>query len=189
MEARYKTALLLSLLTLGMVGLSFAAVPLYDLFCRVTGYGGTTQQAVWQAQESSVPQRVVQVRFDANVAPGLDWEFAPPQTRTVALGEEVTLYYRVRNLGGESVGTSTFNVTPHKVGSYFMKTECFCFTRQPLGAGEDARLAVSFFIDPAIVEDRALDKVSTLTLSYTFFDLPETAHHGDEAEDLMPRRL
>lgn len=151
------------------VGLAYAAVPLYQLFCQVTGFGGTTQ--VSKVVPDTVLDRKMAIRFNADIDPALPWSFQPVQREvTVRVGESSLIFYRVTNHGSTPVvGTATFNVTPHKAGSYFDKVECFCFTEQRLAPGETAELPVSFFIDPDIVKDRKLDDVSTITLSYTFF--------------------
>lgn len=155
-----------------MVGMAYAAVPLYDLFCRVTGYGGTTQAA--EIAPSGAIDRVVTVRFDANER-GLGWDFRPgdkPVTLKVGeVGEAV--YLATNNDASAAVGTSTFNVTPQAAGAYFNKLDCFCFTEQPLAAGETAELGVVFFVDPAIDEDPQLESIKTITLSYTFYPAPE----------------
>lgn len=156
-----------------MTGLSFAAVPLYSLFCRATGFGGTTQVAatVGAVTGGRVADRPVTVRFDAVVNRDLDWAFRPSQTQvTVRPGEATQVSYRARNRGTTPVvGTATFNVTPDKAGVYFDKVQCFCFTRQRLEPGQEVELPVVFFIDPAIADDRGMDDVKTITLSYTFF--------------------
>ena len=164
-----KTGLALSLLVCAMVGLAFASVPLYRLFCQVTGYGGTTQVAS-EAPES-VSERSVTVRFNADVNPELPWRFAPVQREvTLRVGEPGLAFYRAVNLSDRAVtGTATFNVTPLKAGQYFDKTQCFCFDEQRLEAGQEVDMGVSFFVDPAILEDRNLDDVTTITLSYIFF--------------------
>jgi cytochrome c oxidase assembly protein subunit 11 len=160
----------------GMVGLSFAAVPLYDLFCRVTGFGGTTQEASVVPGETG--QRVFTVRFNADVNPKLPWAFAPEQRAVeVKAGEQGLAFYVARNLAARpTTGTAVFNVTPAKAGQYFNKTQCFCFDEQRLDPGQEAQMGVSFFVDPAILDDPGLDDVDTITLSYTFFrnldDLP-----------------
>lgn len=156
-------------IAVGMVGMSFAAVPLYDIFCRVTGYGGTTQAA--EQASDKVLERTITVRFDANTAKGVPWDFKPQQTEVkVKLGEVGLAYYTAKNTSGEPVtGTATFNVTPAKAGIYFNKLECFCFTEQTLAAGETAEMPVQFFVDPSMAEERYLDNVNTITLSYTFF--------------------
>ncbi len=153
----------------GMTGLAFAAVPLYDAFCKITGYGGTTQTAA--AAPSQVLDREIEIRFDANVSPDLPVEFAPKQTsETLRIGETGLAFYRVRNLSNEPVvARATYNVTPHVAGPYFAKLECFCFQDRTLAPGEGAELPVVFFVDPEIVSDRDAAEIGTLTLSYTFF--------------------
>ena len=175
-----RTGVVLAGIVAGMVGLSFASVPLYRLFCQVTGYGGTTQIAA--AAPGAVSERVIKVRFNADTAPDLPWSFKPVQ-REIALkvGESGLAYYRARNLTAEAVtGTSTFNVTPLKAGRYFSKVQCFCFDEQRLEAGQELDMAVSFFVDPEILSDRNLDEVKTITLSYTFFRAPGDAETGAE---------
>ncbi|HYH37055.1 MAG TPA: cytochrome c oxidase assembly protein [Azospirillum sp.] len=156
-------------LAFGMVGLAYASVPLYQLFCRVTGYGGTTQRA--EAAPGTVLERTVKVRFNADVNAGLPWSFRPNQREVkVKLGETAIVSYRAENRGKEPVtGTAVFNVTPEKTGAYFNKIECFCFTEQVLNPGEAVDMPVAFFVDPAIVSDRDAEDVKTITLSYTFF--------------------
>ena len=170
-----RTGVVLPGVVAGMIGLSFASVPLYRLFCQVTGFGGTTQVA--EAAPGAVSERVIKVRFNADTGPGLPWTFKPVQ-RAIALkvGESGLAYYRARTLAEVAVtGTSTFNVTPLKAGRYFSKVQCFCFTEQRLEAGQELDMAVSFFVDPAILTDRNLDDVKTITLSYTFFRAPGDA--------------
>jgi cytochrome c oxidase assembly protein subunit 11 len=152
-----------------MVGLAYASVPLYDLFCRVTGFGGTTQTA--ETAPGAVEGRMITVRFDANVNGGLPWKFRPEQTEIrVPVGEETLVAYEAKNLAARGTrGTALFNVTPLKAGQYFSKIACFCFDDQYLAAGESVSMPVSFFVDPAILEDRNTADVTTITLSYTFF--------------------
>ena len=152
-----------------MIGMSYAAVPLYNLFCKVTGYGGTTQIA--ENEAGQVLDRKMTIRFDANIAGGLPWSFKPTQRQMVLqVGETGEASYRFSNSAEtQTIGTSTFNVTPQSAGAYFNKLECFCFTEQVLAAGESVEMPVVFFIDPAIADDRDLDLVETITLSYTFF--------------------
>lgn len=156
-----------------MVGVSFAAVPLYDLFCRVTGYGGTTQQA--DAAPDQVLDRLITVRFDSNTANGLDWKFKPEVREvTLKVGETARINYIAQNTGDEtSVGTSTFNVTPPQSGSYFNKLACFCFNEQALEPGQSIEMPVEFFISPDVVEDLDMQSVNTITLSYTFFPVDD----------------
>ncbi|MDJ0895795.1 MAG: cytochrome c oxidase assembly protein [Alphaproteobacteria bacterium] len=171
MSARRNQATLFSLVLLvgGMVGLAFASVPLYRLFCQVTGYGGTTQTA--QALPDAPVERVITIRFNADTNPDLPWTFKPSDVAVdLRVGEEGLTFYRAVNQGPVStVGTATYNVTPQKAGIYFNKIECFCFTEQLLRPGEAMDMPVSFFVDPAIVDDPNLNDVSTITLSYTFF--------------------
>ncbi len=158
-----------------MGGLVSASVPLYRLFCQVTGFGGTTQVADKSAVQ--VLDRVVRVRFSGDVARGLQWRFKPEQEHIdVKVGEESLGHYRATNQSDRRiVGTATYNVTPLKAGIYFSKIDCFCFTEQILEPGESAQLGVSFFVDPEIVNDTNLDEVDTITLSYTFFEKPAEA--------------
>jgi cytochrome c oxidase assembly protein subunit 11 len=153
----------------GMTGLSFAAVPLYDMFCRVTGYGGTTQVA--KAAPAGALDRTVTVRFDGNVAPGLGWKFAPETTlMSVRVGETKLALYKAKNTSDRPItGTATYNVTPNQTGAYFSKLQCFCFTEQTLQPGEEIEMPVAFFVDPSIAENGDLDDVDEITLSYTFF--------------------
>ena len=165
-----RLAVLLTGVFAGMVALSFAAVPLYRLFCQVTGYGGTTQVAT-AAPEAAGEAGTITVRFNADISPELAWRFKPEQVEmTVGLGERTMAFYRATSrAGAETVGTATFNVTPLKAGAYFSKIDCFCFTEQKLAPGESARMPVDFFVDPAIAEAPDMRDVKTITLSYTFF--------------------
>lgn len=160
-------------LVLGMTALSFAAVPLYDLFCRVTGFGGTTQQA--DATTGQVVERTVRVRFDASINSDLDWEFQPVQREmSMKIGESAVAFYRARNRATtRGTGTAAFNVTPLKVGKYFNKIACFCFSEQILEAGKSVDMPVTFFVDPEMAKDPNLADVKTITLSYTFFAVEE----------------
>ena len=165
-----RTLTVLALLVVAMVGLAYASVPLYDLFCRVTGYGGTTQ-VVTENADAIIIDHPVKVRFDANVNPSLNWRFEPVDAPvTLNPGEEVVINYRATNLDiVPSVGTSTFNVTPVKAGPHFMKLDCFCFIEQALAPGESVLMPVRFFIDPAIVENVDTAEIKEIILSYTFF--------------------
>lgn len=169
-----------------MLGLAFAAVPLYRIFCQMTGYAGTTQRAT-QAS-ATVLERTVTVRFDATVAPNLQWTFAPVQREVkVKFGETSLAFYRATNLSTKPVvGTASFNVTPDQVGVYFNKLECFCFTEQRLEPGESVDMPVSFFVDPAMVTDKDAAHIGQITLSYTFFPVdhpkprPKTAEKAQD---------
>jgi cytochrome c oxidase assembly protein subunit 11 len=165
-------ALSLVAVAAGMVGLSFAAVPLYRLFCEVTGYGGTPQRAA--AAPGRVLEREIVVRFDANVS-GLPWVFRPEVLQTrVKLGEPALVNFVAENLGDRpTVGTATFNVQPDVAGIYFNKIECFCFSEQALPPGGRVVMPVQFFVSPDLADDRDLGGTRTLTLSYTFFPVAE----------------
>ncbi len=169
----------------GMVGLSFAAVPLYDLFCSVTGFGGTTQTA--DAAPEAVGERIIAVRFNSDVSNDVPWSFKPSQLEVqLHVGEVGLAFYSATNESDKTIlGSATFNVTPPKAGIYFNKVDCFCFEEQVLRPGESAELPVTFFVDPEIVNDRNLDDVTTITLSYTFFNQGEEAlksYLGEEAQ-------
>lgn len=163
------TALLLSGIVVAMVGLSFASVPLYRLFCQVTGFGGTTQVA--STAPSEVLPQTVTVRFNADVAPGMPWTFEPVQRdMTVQIGETGLAFYRAHNKTDRPItGMASFNVTPDKAGQYFNKIACFCFDLQRLEPGQTIDMPVTFFVDPAMVKDRSTRDVTHITLSYTFF--------------------
>lgn len=158
----------------GMVGLAYASVPLYTLFCQITGFGGTTMRA--DAAPGAVGERVITVRFNADVNPGLPWAFRPVErSLTVRLGEMSLASYRAENRGETAtVGTASYNVTPDKVGRYFNKIECFCFTEQVLEPGRVMDMPVAFFVDPALADDPAMADISTITLSYSFFRVRDT---------------
>ena len=154
----------------GMLALAYAASPLYDMFCRATGFGGTPQVA--QEGERPVLSRTVIVRFDSNVDANLPWRFTPLEREVkVKLGEERLVHYRVTNVSQRPiVGTSTYNVTPETSGPWFNKLQCFCFTEQLLLPGQSMDMPVVFFVDPEMDKDRRYDNVRTITLSYTFFE-------------------
>jgi cytochrome c oxidase assembly protein subunit 11 len=162
------TAVLFTIVALGMLGMAYAAVPLYQMFCRVTGYGGTVQRAV--APSATVLDRKITVRFDANIS-GLGWEFVPAQrTIDVRIGETTLAFYRATNTSDRPLtGTATFNVSPDVTGAYFNKLACFCFTEQRLEPGQTVDMPVSFYVDPAIVTDKDGRWVKEITLSYTFY--------------------
>jgi cytochrome c oxidase assembly protein subunit 11 len=152
-----------------MVGAAYAAVPLYKLFCKVTGYGGTTQVATSPAAE--VIDRTINIRLDANVANGLPWKFRPESAVIpVKIGETATVFYHIENHGStETTGIATYNVQPDLAGSYFNKLQCFCFNELKLAPGESLDAPVVFFVDPAIVKEHDLANLDEITLSYTFF--------------------
>lgn len=150
---------------------AWAAVPLYQLFCQVTGFGGTPMRA--DQVPNQVFDRVITVRFDSNVAPGLPWGFEPVQrTLDVKVGENMLGFYKAHNASDKPItGTATFNVSPYAAGPYFAKIDCFCFTEQTLQPGESVEMPVSFFVDPSIMDDREADRIREITLSYTFYPM------------------
>jgi cytochrome c oxidase assembly protein subunit 11 len=152
-----------------MVGASFAAVPLYNWFCRTTGFAGTTQVAA--AAPDRVLGRTLAIRFDSNVMPGLPWKFIPEQNEIdVRIGEVRTVHYKVVNESARTItAQASYNVSPPTVGAYFTKINCFCFTEQTMKPGETREMAVVFYVDPAIDRDSDQDLLNTITLSYTFF--------------------
>jgi len=165
-----------------MTGLSFAAVPLYDLFCKVTGYGGTTQEA--SAPSERIGKTSITVAFDASLHRDMPWKFRAVQPKMVLkTGETGLAFYTATNTSDRPVtGTATFNVTPQKAGYYFTKIECFCFTEQTLQPGESVQMPVQFYVDPEIEEDPDTDEVRTITLSYTFFEAAGTGRSEEEEE-------
>jgi cytochrome c oxidase assembly protein subunit 11 len=167
----------------GMVGLSFAAVPLYRMFCQATGYGGTPK--IGPAEPSGVSERRIAVRFDANTNPDLPWEFHPEQARMVVqLGVDNLAFYEARNLSGEAVtGVALYNVNPDKAAKYFHKTACFCFNEQTLTAGQTMQFPLSFFVDPEIATDPNTADIGEVTLSYSFMrSLDDAARNGTLAK-------
>lgn len=164
-----RTVLICAGVAMGMTGLSFAAVPLYDMFCRATGFGGTPK--VGTAATGQILDRTMAVRFDANVAPGLGWAFQPENpTVELRVGETKTVFYKITNKSDRaSTGIATFNVAPENGAAYFVKIQCFCFTEHTLQPGETLEAPVVFYIDPEIAGNRDLKALKTLTLSYTYF--------------------
>ena len=161
-------ALLLGALVAGMVGLAYAAVPLYALFCQVTGFGGTTQVAT--GNPKGVIARQMTVRFDSNVDGGLAWTVQPAKPVTDEIGSVETVNYVATNLSDNPVtGQAVFNVTPEAAGIYFNKIECFCFTEQTLKPGETVEMPVTFFVDPDLDQNQDLETIREITLSYTFY--------------------
>lgn len=182
-----KSALIVAGIGAGMLGLSFAAVPLYQIFCQVTGYGGTTRAAE-AAVAIPVTDRKIKIRFVANVNQDMPWNFEPSQlTQEIKVGERKIATYFAENPTKQRItGTAVFNVTPFKAGEYFNKVECFCFTEQTLEPGERAEMPVDYFVDPTFAEDPYMDDVTEIVLSYTFYlqgaeDVPEMTH-GDMGE-------
>ena len=180
-----RTAIAGTLVIAGMLGLTAASVPLYNLFCRVTGYGGTTQRAEADVAGPGVVDHVIEVSFNADVAPDLPWTFRPMQRKvSVRLGENRLAFFEaVNNSDRPIVGRAVYNVTPHKTGYYFNKVHCFCFDEQVLQPGERVEMPVSFFVDPEMLEDADARDVRQLTLSYTFFIDEETSEALAGAKD------
>ena len=158
----------MALFALAMLALAFASVPLYRVFCQVTGFGGTTMKA--DAAPGAVAGQIG-VRFDANIDPALPWKFEPVQeTVRIHPGARTTIYYRATNYTARSTtGQAIFNVTPESAGKYFSKIECFCFTEQTLKPGESVKMPVIFFVDPKLRDDPDTKHIDEITLSYTFY--------------------
>src|SRR5471032_2293430 len=156
-----------------MVGAAYASVSLYTWFCKATGFAGTTQVA--DKAPDHVLGRALSIRFDSNVMPGLPWTFEPEQNEIkLRVGEVATIHYKVINEAAREItAQASYNVSPPQVGTYFNKINCFCFTQQSMKAGETREMAVVFYVDPAIAKDRDQNELNTITLSYTFYRLPE----------------
>lgn len=171
-----------------MLGLTFAAVPLYDLFCRVTGYGGTPSQS--DAGADRVLDREITIRFDASVDRDMPWRFKPEQTTMkIRIGETGLAFYEATNPTDHVVaGSASYNVTPFSAGGYFTKIDCFCFTEQVLQPGEAVRMPVTFYVDPEIVDDPEAALARTITLSYTFHEIepPQDAASRDDVDETDP---
>jgi len=178
-----RTALMAAGFALAMLGLGFAAVPLYRLFCQVTGFGGTTMRAT--ESEADLAARIAQsagagtisIRFDASTDRGLPWQFTPAQaTQSVAIGQRQMAFYTARNNSDRPItGRATFNVAPQQAGAYFNKIQCFCFTEQTLQPGEEVRMPVLYYVDPKALDDPNMKGVEQITLSYTFHQAKEGA--------------
>jgi cytochrome c oxidase assembly protein subunit 11 len=163
-----RVAVILAGVVAGMVGLAFASVPLYQIFCQVTGYGGTTQVAT--DNPKGVIAREMKVRFDVNVDPGLPWTVTPAAPITDQIGRVDTVNYIATNNSDKPItGQAIFNVVPDQAGLYFNKIECFCFTEQTLQPGETVEMPIVFFVDPDIAENHELNTIKEITLSYTFY--------------------
>ena len=172
-----------------MVGAAYASVPFYNWFCRTTGFAGTPQ--ISEKAPDHILGRTVNVRFDSNVTAGLPWKFVPEQnTIDVRLGEVVTVNYKVTNLAARTTSAqASYNVSPPQVGGYFNKINCFCFTEQTLKAGETREMAVVFYVDPKIAEDRDMNTLKTITLSYTFYPVRESDRPVAAATDKNSSKL
>ncbi|MCL7409733.1 cytochrome c oxidase assembly protein [Marivivens donghaensis] len=180
-----RTVLQLVTVVVVMGALSWASVPFYSWFCKVTGFGGATN--VVETASDVILDREMKIRFDSSTDPSLPWSFKPVQREmTVKIGQTALAYYEATNTSNRPVaGQATYNVVPYEAGGFFDKIECFCFTEQVLQPGETVVMPVSFFVDPAIVDDRDAKYVHTITLSYTFFEIPlpdqDTAALSDTA--------
>ena len=168
MTSKFRTVTLLFALVSLMILLVAFSVPLYNLFCRVTGYGGTTS---FSENISNITlDKDITLQFNADVNDSIDWSFTAPQDVTFKIGENKLVEYEATNLSSESSsGTATFNVLPEKVGPYFIKTQCFCFEKQTLEPNQSVKMPVVFYIDPSITDDPGMADIDTITLSYTFF--------------------
>ncbi len=152
----------------GMVGAAYASVPLYRLFCQITGYNGTTQRV--EQYSTTVLDRTMQVTFDANISSGLNWDFKPAKAVQPKIGETIQVEYTATNRSAvATTGTAVFNVTPMEAGAYFNKVQCFCFTEQTLQPGESVSMPVVFYVDPEIVKTEETKNIRTITLSYSFY--------------------
>ncbi|MBN9467589.1 MAG: cytochrome c oxidase assembly protein [Bosea sp.] len=184
-----RIVLICSTVALGMTGLSFAAVPLYDMFCRATGFGGTP--LVGTTGASRVIDRTIAVRFDANVSPALGWRFEAERTEiTARIGETQTVFYKITNTSSRPVtGIATYNVQPSQAAAHFVKIQCFCFTENTLQPGESIEAPVVFYIDPEIEGNRELSSLKSITLSYTYFPSksgqPVAESKGDAAKSSL----
>lgn len=195
-RARVRIGVMAAAIALGMVGVAYASVPLYRLFCQVTGFAGTPQRAS-TAPGADVLERLggrtMSVRFDANVR-GLPWTFAPTENQVqVRIGEQNITYFRATNPSTtRTTGSATFNVSPNRIGKYFVKIQCFCFSEQTLAPGQQVDMPVVYYVDPAILDDPDVDKINEITLSYSFYpvDSPEQAP-GIRAtgETLVPAKV
>ena len=175
-----RIAAIMGLLVVAMVGLAFASVPLYRIFCQATGFNGTTQRASSAVAPGPVAGKEVSVRFDANVSPTLPWHFAPERNTQIAtIGEREMAVFTAKNLSARTItGSAAFNVSPPQAGKYFTKIQCFCFTQQVLKPGEEARMPVIFFVDPKLLKDPDTRDISEITLSYTFYPADQAGTAG-----------
>ena len=188
-----KVALMAGAFALAMLGLGFASVPLYRMFCQATGFGGTTQRATAaQAASVKVMAQTIEVRFDANVDRGLAWEFSPEVvSQTVHIGSRTLAIFKAKNLSNHSItGRASFNVSPDEVGKYFTKIQCFCFVEQTLAAGQEVRMPVVYYVDPDILKDDEAKRVTQITLSYSFHEVraPNTKTSAIALDPAAPAR-
>ncbi len=185
MDKKKKTIFYLVFLVLFMASASFLSVPFYNWFCKVTGYGGATNVA--QKESDIISDKIISVRFDASLEKGLEWEVKPVQRNmTLNLGETGLAFYEAYNPTDKPIAAqASFNVVPFSVGNFFNKIECFCFTEQILQPGEKIKMPVSFYVDPDLINNLESKNVTSVTLSYTFYeiDLPETASYLENNKD------
>ena len=191
MDKKKKTIFYLVFLVLFMASASFLSVPFYNWFCKVTGYGGATNVA--QKESEIISDKVISVRFDASLEKGLEWEVKPVQRNmTLNLGETGLAFYEAYNPTDKPIAAqASFNVVPFSVGNFFNKIECFCFTEQILQPGEKIKMPVSFYVDPDLINNLESKNVTSVTLSYTFYeiDLPETASYFENNKDFQTVNL
>ncbi len=180
MTSNLRTGLLAGVMAVGMGGVAYASVPLYRMFCQVTGFQGTTRRAEGAEAPGAVQGKLVRVRFDANTSPALPWVFKPEHpVDTIAIGARDLTFFTAKNLSNVPMtGTATFNVTPNQAGQYFTKIQCFCFTEQTLQPGQEVRMPVVFYVDPKIIDDETTRDISEITLSYTFFPVEKPKKQG-----------
>lgn len=171
MDKNTKTLIGILSVVAGMIALAFASVPLYDMFCRVTGFGGTTQVSQSAPTEDEILDRKITIHFNSDTHRNLNWSFKPEKRKiTLNVGQQGLISFKAKNNDRTPVaGTAVYNVTPAKAGKYFHKTQCFCFDKQTLTPGQEMDMPVVFYIDPSIAEDRGMNDVKTITLSYSFF--------------------
>src|SRR5665213_469463 len=186
---RGATVVLLLSVVAGMVGLSFASVPLYRIFCAATGYGGTTQRA--STAPADISKALITVRFDTDVAPDLAWEFRPLVAEVqIHPGEQKQVFFRAVNRSSDAItGRAVYNVTPTKSGIYFDKLQCFCFNEQYLAAGESKDMGVVFFVDPDILKDPDTSEIHTITLSYSMFKAAHQQNERQKTDGQKPDKL
>lgn len=181
-----RTGLVMALAALAMLGVAFASVPLYRLFCQVTGWGGTTMRTVSTdaAPPAPIPGKTISIRFDSNIGGGIPWLFKPEKNAvTVPIGGKQLAFYKAVNQSAKPVtGAAIFNVSPDEAGKYFVKVECFCFTEQTLQPGEAVDMPVTYYVDPAILKDPVASRISEITLSYTFYPVTRSADSGRETK-------
>jgi len=191
LDKKKKTIFYLVFLVLFMTSASFLSVPFYNWFCKVTGYGGATNVA--QKESDIISDKVISVRFDASLEKGLEWEVKPVQRNmTLNLGETGLAFYEAYNPTDKPIAAqASFNVVPFSVGNFFNKIECFCFTEQILQPGEKIKMPVSFYVDPDLINNLESKNVTSVTLSYTFYeiDLPETASYFENNKDFQTINL